>query len=1291
MQKTGEQVKVMKKRNALLLLLLVSANGFAASAVDFYTYGGFETVVDGFKRIALIFNSNSFIGLFAAFVAFGVIGGAAKQIFATTNNLAEGKGTAITPASLLVPVILGATILKGIITPTAVVHIYDDRKNAYESVAGVPVLIAYIASGMNLIERSMIDTIDANSALPYGTDGGGISFKLLYSAMESASNINAYDMMNMKRYFEDCGQYAIANSGNDVDANEITSNTDDLSSLLAEMTSSSVSTVMYNSSNKSGVTATCTQAYTGYIKTFLDDADTTSSMLSLICKKSGFDASNPVQLNACTTRLETGIDILYQQSGAVDAGQFIRGAIISQAIAEQITDEDPDSSLISITNKTMMTNGLSTAIGSQEWYDTIKANLTIVVLGITPILTLLFVTPLVRKAFPLMFSLFGFITLWGIIDAYQHQAINDAMMRTVQDIQNHKLGLKAFWLTPNATAKALSILGDSRSQALTISAALSSALFGLSAYGLSGIGQNGIAKAENAANESGQETLDPVNSSKYLDEAIGSQAIANTYALDGYGNAVDNRTFGSVRDSVATQSQIKDVGAGSAISAATAAGQVSGGKSTGDTQAYLNSPSGSYESARSSAETNAQENIGNAGATRAVAANHGQTVTEHTQQEQTFNKEQSASTNAGIKDGAQSMGVNPHELKQEQTAKQTVLETGETDVKARNMDLVRKSTGNAEDDTRAASRSLAQIDSPTSKIIAAEGDTDKLLSTQVFEDSANINQVQGQQKALRDAGIPENFAAFSGGYRTGANGAANANVVNSKSPEQILDAAKAGEFESVNRNVELADIANKNGGIDTFTSNLGAVEAKETKDRITEDAAKENIYGAAGIDRDIAASASGSSAALSKVGEVEAQNNLTTDERIDAAKFEGLDREASNLASADIAKDNGGLNQYVRDKGEIDAAEKAANVDLNKNLAETLDVTPQELAFKRAASDVELAINSDDAIRLANNGLMTDQQAQSVIDNDGGKFDGSINKKQEQADLPNDYYVSAMMTGAEIEKTNSGYVINDIEPHQAQHFFNQGQITEDQYQSIINQEGGSLMFETTTKDSLTSATSRVFTGDSANEDNSTSIDRGFKFNDQNAIETSAYVGNEDSARVVATDGEKLNMALRGQDDKATLAASIATAGLSGIYATEDQVSNVDSLSTSGGLKTPDAPATAGIDISTSTHETENERINSTYGTMYQAYTALDAEADHRGFTGDMKDEWVADEYARLNQHILSTANNRSVEASSNEAITNGVQNYMGDMGYKVAEENIDSPNFLQYKPGNTMNNLEGKK
>jgi hypothetical protein len=1191
----------------LLFIISVFASSYvkAANEIEYFTYGGFETIVDGFKRIGLMYSNSSFYAIMFCLVVLGVLFSVLKQIFGNVQTISAGSGDlkTLNPLTSFVPALIGVVLIKGLVMPTTDIYISDKLKNDFEVVAGVPTLIAYIAGGLNLVERIYIeDIVDSGSAFPYEKNANGISFKLLYDAIDSTSSfIDSYDLINLKKYYEDCGIHSLGTNSNNVTIEKLKSNTDDLSSVLADMKSASIYTTMYSGTNKMGSVYSCTDAYNNVIKNFVNDRASQDEAIKTICQKNGYDTSTMTQLQQCRTTLEGVINLIYKTDSTVDVNTYIRNAMISNAITEQITDDNPDGAVRSLANQSMIANGLSTAIGSQEWYSSLKSMLTVIILGITPILILLCVTPLITKAFPLMLSLFGFGTLWSLIDASMYQATLDSMTRTMQDITMHQMGLNAFWLTPTSSVKAMTVLSDARSSALSIAAMLASALFGLSAYGMSSVGQSTLGKVEEASNQAANDVTNPVNSAMYLDQVSNSQSISDNVAKSGMEGLTAAKSYDLASEISSTKASINAQGSTSAIDAGSNVGAVEGTES--GAKARTHSDTGNLAaSVDAMASTQTQKAIGESDGASKAAADENTSVEQMSQHSAYHGARSELAEIKGKEKSAEELGVDMYQSIEERATNKDIIDYGDSMSTRQNVDLIKSAytTGDQEGDLRRATMKAAVLGDMgvRDSIIASQGDVDRITEKETANITKELMSFEGEEYVRNNEGVSLEQQAFYEGVSNAQKEASDLKVFQEKGYGAMLQAAEFESFNNANNNIAGSIVANENGGIDKATFLNSEVRHSE---EMAHSEILNNTSAAMGISNQ----------------ELAGSRDIAQNNQISINKEQADDLYDRGIITPEqytsFAENDGGT---LHGNFIVEKETKDLPVGLEVGLG-MIGLTPEK--EENGTWSVN-NVSADEASYLLNQDLISEEEYKSIASGESNSLS-----------IETGFYDKINISDSKASSGASTNIDNSFSDNQSNEINKDNIYSEKQIHDT----------------SYTSNDTVTVTG---------GIDTG---NQTSSIEV--VTDSDKLFEIISNvDGDDV--------EKSRFAAIESSRALDGIYSKDDNISSSESLDGGLSVDAGKGGAFGiggGYNLSSSEIETTNR--DSVYNTMAGAYLDIASEADNLGLDGQDKDEWVSRKYADLNNIILEKEDKVGKQLAQSEELDQTISMYFEDNNFSNAK------------------------
>lgn len=559
----------------LTISALLSPNVVMALDLDYYTYNGFTETVNAFTRIAVIFNDQEYIYMFAVAAVFGILFGGISFYGKQLVSGYQGNNFSL---SWLLGIIIGAAVYQGLVIPKGTVHIYDPVRNDYQAVGNVPDLLILISGAWNKIERVAVEVVDASSAYPYANEVGGISFELLYNATTDYSGIDDYYLVkSIKKYYSDCSQMALVQPTYNFDLNQLRSGTNDLFTLLSQLRSPSDFTVYYSAANKAGLTVSCQDVWNNFLQPVLALDATYDGLLRTVCGKSGFNVNSANQLARCQASLARINTSVYDyNSGHI---HLLRNAAIANAIAQSLQEENPDAGLKALTNRAVMTDGIGTSQAADEWLPTVRTAVFTIVLGLMPLLLCFLVTPLIWKSLFLIFGLFTWIALWGISDVIAHGIAMDQAIAAVEEIKRHNMGITAMMLSPESSLKALAIFGKARSMGITISTVLCAGLFGFSGYALSNIASTWQGAIDKEGTDAANRSNTPEGHSHQLRNLNESYATEFATAHYGHEGVSDSQALNQATDVARGGHMLNDLRANGTgtLNGANHLGAISGG------------------------------------------------------------------------------------------------------------------------------------------------------------------------------------------------------------------------------------------------------------------------------------------------------------------------------------------------------------------------------------------------------------------------------------------------------------------------------------------------------------------------------------------------------------------------------------------------------------------------------------------------------------------------------------------------------------------------------------------
>jgi len=549
------------------ILLTTGSPAFAwvPSSLQQYTvWNQFDATVNTFLRMGLIMSDADYQGLFFGIIVLGiVIGGAA----AIGKSLFSGKTHSWDIIRWFGVVMMGVTIYLTFIRPTTQITIYDEVLNTTRTVGGVPEGIVMLAGMSNTIEKGFVDLI-WTSGVPdsYRENAGGLTYSILDRVFSGGVDLaggdpdGQYINMSLRRYVEDCLFFEISKPGSSLDINSLNT-TPDLRNQLASAVNPAIWTVWYDVANRSGVTLTCTQAWSN-LSTYLNGLHNTAPAVDKFweerCGEAGLGAHSAAGggtnlVTICRQKAESMAAAILGSS--FSSAHLFRQYLISSAMWDVYTTYSPTSAISSLSNRATGNSMMGMGIMANEWIPIIRSVVFSIFIGMAPFICLLIPTPLFGRAIALLFGIFVFLTTWTICDAMVHSFAMDKSFDMFQEITNGSLGFKSMMLFSSSSQKAMAAFGAARWSAIMVAGVFSMLLtkFGGTAMAhfagnLSSFKQHGASAAESSMNP--PKWASDVN-------AIANVAPSMAYANAGHGSVMMAKTYDT---STRFQTSLKSVG-----------------------------------------------------------------------------------------------------------------------------------------------------------------------------------------------------------------------------------------------------------------------------------------------------------------------------------------------------------------------------------------------------------------------------------------------------------------------------------------------------------------------------------------------------------------------------------------------------------------------------------------------------------------------------------------------------------------------------------------------------------
>ncbi len=486
----------MKK--GILVMILLAAVPAPAWALDmeYYTYGGFSAIVLSFQKISLIFSDAGYNALIYVVVILGIFLGVVLVLM----SAATGKKAYF--LSWVPPILLGVGIYLALIVPKGSLTVYDPLKNRFQTVSGVPNGIVMVAGVLNKIEKGFVDIIDTSGNVQgFQRTGGGLGFNMLLIATQGGfgtgdTNIDA----SLRRYTKDCVMFELTRQGTSLTGDALAKTSTNAMTEFQQAASSAVWTVYYDGTNPAGTPMTCYDSF-DMLKGFLSNDSNLTPVVTQECSAMGFDTKNPAELTRCFSDLSDFLSYLYDGAISVTPEGFIRQIAMMEVLDDIMRSGNIDLSIHVMTNKDVMSSGVTMGIVANDWLPVMRAVFTAVAVGLIPFIVLFIPTGYIGKACGLICGFFIWLTCWGITDAILHGIATDYIVLTVDYLKANNLGYNAIMLFPTFMLKALSMFGFVRTAGIMLATIMTNMLVSFGGHALAMMAGNIQGQLQSSASQ----------------------------------------------------------------------------------------------------------------------------------------------------------------------------------------------------------------------------------------------------------------------------------------------------------------------------------------------------------------------------------------------------------------------------------------------------------------------------------------------------------------------------------------------------------------------------------------------------------------------------------------------------------------------------------------------------------------------------------------------------------------------------------------------------------------------
>jgi hypothetical protein len=395
----------------------------------------------------------------------------------------------------------------------------------------VPDAVVLMAGMLNKIERGVREIVETAAADPAAERAGALRYSQVLNAL-NARGTNLGLERNLVNYYMDCGLPAMSLGYNGASQREAERATQDLYTTFARFAHPSLATYAYTGTGDATATMSCQTMWTDVLNPVLGGAAGLAEVRDMVCARTGFDMTVPVQQARCDEEL-TDISTLFGVTTATDWLPFIRSSQIAVGMTNALRSGDISVQQGAMIDRQVMSEGMGVAEALDRWVPKLKGFMTAAVLGMLPLCLLFVVTPMVGKALQLGIGLFVWLTLWGICDAIAVTMAADAAVDAFDQVSRYGFSHTAFLLTPENAVAALGVFGKARSMALMMATVLAYGLFQFGGYAFTSLATSWQGEIGNAGANAGRTVMSPEERAGMLSRLSGSPATEAT--LQQYG------------------------------------------------------------------------------------------------------------------------------------------------------------------------------------------------------------------------------------------------------------------------------------------------------------------------------------------------------------------------------------------------------------------------------------------------------------------------------------------------------------------------------------------------------------------------------------------------------------------------------------------------------------------------------------------------------------------------------------------------------------------------------------
>ena len=458
-------------------------------------HGGFEVVHSVLHGLSLLFGAKDF---HVAVTIFLLLFFTVTALFAAMSYL---WGETKSPFSWTKPFLYSYILYWAFIIPLGTIHLYDDVKNQYAKIDGIPLLIVSLAGFTNQIENGLGKMLETalSPPLPVSDLAWGEAFDFLtgaYSYQTSGffSAVEDHRSRSLWMYINRCVDVEV--SIGHISVNALWHNNGWCSDVLAKADNPALYTIVYDPAWGSD-TINCKDAWwggrtdhghswPGLNELICNDYAMWADVAAYYCTSRGWGDNTSV-VNRCKQILANSAKFcLYP--GTPSSEFLFTNSFIARKMVDFVSQYSTSMDQARLAG-ILATQSRMTSIGvmAAEYIPLMREATFAIVLLLAPILVLLMNTPFVGEAFKTLVGLFLFVAFWGIADRGITALHLNLAYDMCQTLRNQGFGMGVLFDLPQVDTKMVTILGYMRLTGATLAGVITWGALKVGGYFLAGV------------------------------------------------------------------------------------------------------------------------------------------------------------------------------------------------------------------------------------------------------------------------------------------------------------------------------------------------------------------------------------------------------------------------------------------------------------------------------------------------------------------------------------------------------------------------------------------------------------------------------------------------------------------------------------------------------------------------------------------------------------------------------------------------------------------------------------